>query len=226
MKKLRAFSCFDIIGPVMVGPSSSHTAGAVRLGRLARAIAGGLPKKVEVLLHGSFVQTYRGHGTDLALIGGLLGFDTDDVRIRDSFTIAEEQGLTFRLIPTNLGEEFHPNTVKFLITTFSGEIMSVTGASIGGGNVVITHINDDEIELKGDLPALITTHRDIPGVISQVSSILAKHEINIAFMKVFRKEKRKLAHMVVETDEKVEKNVLAEILQIESIEKVLAIDPV
>ncbi|NLT95583.1 MAG: L-serine ammonia-lyase, iron-sulfur-dependent, subunit beta [Clostridia bacterium] len=223
---MRNFSCFDILGPVMVGPSSSHTAGAVRLGRLARAIAGGLPKEVKILLHGSFSQTYRGHGTDLALIGGLLGFETDDVRIRDSFEIAKQQGLIFQLVPTNLGEGFHPNSVKFLITTVDGEKLSITGASVGGGNVVITHINDDEIELKGDLPALITTHRDIPGVISQVCGILAGHNINIAFMRVFRKEKRKLAHMVVETDEKVEPDVLEEILKIETVENVRAIEPV
>lgn len=210
----------------MVGPSSSHTAGAVRLGRLARAMAGGQPKKVDIHLHGSFSQTYRGHGTDLALVGGLLGFDTDNVRIRDSFAIAAKEGLKFRFFPTNLGEGFHPNTVKFLLTTEDGQQLSITGASIGGGNVVVTHINDDEIELKGDLPALITTHRDVPGVISQVSKVLAENKINIAFMRVFRKEKRKLAHMVVETDERVDPNVLAEILKIEAIENVRAIEPV
>jgi L-serine dehydratase len=223
---MRNYSCFDILGPVMVGPSSSHTAGAVRLGRLARAIAGGLPKEVDILLHGSFSETYRGHGTDLALIGGLLGFDTDDVRIRDSFILAEQEGLKFQLVPTNLGEGYHPNSVKFLITTADGEKLSITGASIGGGNVIVTHINEADIELKGDLPALITTHRDIPGVISQVSGILADHRINVAFMRVFRKEKRKLAHMVVETDEKVPPSVLEEILKIETIENVRAIEPV
>jgi len=223
---LREYSCFDILGPVMVGPSSSHTAGAVRLGRLARAISGGLPQEVEILLHGSFSQTYRGHGTDLALIGGLLGFNTDDVRIRDSFAIAREKGLKFRLVPTHLGEGFHPNTVKFIITAGDAEKLSVTGASVGGGNVVVTHINDNEIEIKGDLPTLITTHHDIPGVISKVSGVLAEHKINIAFMRVFRKEKRKLAHMVVETDEKVAAEVIEEILKLEPIVNVRSIEQV
>lgn len=222
---MREYSCFDILGPVMVGPSSSHTAGAVRLGRLAKAIAGGVPKDVEILLHGSFSETYRGHGTDLALIGGLLGFNTDDVRIRNSFTIAEEQGLKFRLVPTNLGEEYHPNTVKFLITTSENEKLSITGASVGGGNIVITHINDNEIELKGDLPTIITTHQDIPGVISRVSAVLAEYKINIAFMRVFRKEKRKLANMVLETDEKVPEKAITEILQLEPIVNVRFIEP-
>jgi len=223
---LREYSCFEILGPVMVGPSSSHTAGAVRLGRLARAIAGGLPKEVEILLHGSFSQTYRGHGTDLALIGGLLGFNTDDVRIRNSFNIAGESGLKFQLTPIHLGEGYHPNTVKFLITTIDDEKLSVTGASVGGGNVVVTHINDNEIEIKGDLPTLITTHHDIPGVISRVSGVLAEYKINIAFMRVFRKEKRKLAHMVVETDEKVAPLVIEEILKLEPIVSVRAIEQV
>ena len=110
---------------------------------------------MDILVHGSFSETYRGHGTVLALIGGLLGFDTDDVRIRDSFILAEQEGLKFQLVPTNLGEGYHPNSVKFLITTADGEKLSITGASIGGGNVIVTHINEADIELKGDLPALI-----------------------------------------------------------------------
>ncbi|KJS80364.1 MAG: serine dehydratase [Peptococcaceae bacterium BICA1-8] len=223
---MREYSCFDILGPVMVGPSSSHTAGAVRLGRLARAIAGGVPKEAEIILHGSFSQTYRGHGTDLALIGGLLGFNTDDVRIRNSFAIANEKGLSFKFIPANLGEGFHPNTVRFFLISAEDEKLSITGASVGGGNVVITHINDNEIELKGDLPTLITTHHDIPGVISRVSGVLAEYKINIAFMRVFRKEKRKLAHMVVETDDKVNSAIINDILKLEPIVSVRSIEPV
>lgn len=209
----------------MVGPSSSHTAGAVRLGRLARAIAGGKLHKVEILLHGSFSETYRGHGTDLALIGGLLGFNTDDTRIRNSFALAKAEGIEFSFTPEYLGDEFHPNTVKFLLVTTENENLSVIGASIGGGNVIITHINDNEIELKGDLPAVITTHHDIPGVVSWVSGILAEHSINIAFMRVFRKEKRKIAHMVVETDEKVASHVIEEILKLDAVINVRSIEP-
>lgn len=222
---MRDYSCFDILGPVMVGPSSSHTAGAVRLGRLARSIAGGLPQRVEIFLHGSFAQTYRGHGTDLALIGGLLNFNTDDTRIRNSFAIAKELGLDFKFTPTDLGDGFHPNTVKFLLLTGENEKISITGASIGGGNVVITEINGYPIELKGDLPTIITTHQDIPGVISKVSRVLADNKINIAFMRVFRKEKHKLAQMIVETDERVSQEVRENILNLESIVNVRVIEP-
>ncbi|MFZ5946065.1 MAG: L-serine ammonia-lyase, iron-sulfur-dependent subunit beta [Bacillota bacterium] len=222
---MRDYSCFDILGPVMVGPSSSHTAGAVRLGRLARSIIGDVPEEVEILLHGSFGQTYRGHGTDLALIGGLLGFNTDDVRIRDSFALAAEAGLKYKFTPVNLGEGYHPNTVRFVLQTKNKETVSIDGASIGGGSVIITAINDHQIELKGDLPAVITTHQDIPGVISKVSGVLAAARINIAFMRVFRKEKRKLAHMIVETDDRVAPQVIGEILKLEPIVDVRFIEP-
>lgn len=210
----------------MVGPSSSHTAGAVRLGRLARSIIGGLPKKVEIFLHGSFAQTYRGHGTDLALIGGLLGLNTADPQISNSFTKAKEEGLDFKFIPTDLGEEVHPNTVKFIITNRADEELTIMGSSIGGGSVVITQLNGNEIELKGDLPTIITTHHDIPGVISRVSQILANYKINIAFMRVFRKEKRKLANMIVETDENVQAEIIKEILALEPVVNVSFIEPV
>jgi L-serine dehydratase len=209
----------------MVGPSSSHTAGAVRLGRLARSIIGSLPEEVEILLHGSFAQTFRGHGTDLALIGGLLGFNTDDVRIRDSFSFAQSVGLKFRFISTDLGDGFHPNTVKFIVFTKNQEKLTITGSSIGGGNVVITEINGYEIKLKGDLPTIITTHQDVPGVISRVSGVLANYKINIAFMRVFRKEKRKLAQMIVETDEQVPQEIIEEILKLEPIVNVRFIEP-
>ena len=117
------YSCFDIIGPVMVGPSSSHTAGAVRLGRLARAIADGQPKSVQIILHGSFAKTYRGHGTDLAILAGLLGLETDDIRIRDSYRLAEEAGLDFTITTADLGEDYHANTVKFvMVNQFDYEI--------------------------------------------------------------------------------------------------------
>ena len=130
------YSCFDIIGPVMVGPSSSHTAGAVRLGRLARAIADGLPKSVQIILHGSFAKTYRGHGTDLAILAGLLGMETDDIRIRDSYRLAEEAGLDFTITTADLGEQYHANTVKFvMVNQFDYEITMI-GCSVGGGKII------------------------------------------------------------------------------------------
>ncbi|SMB89740.1 L-serine ammonia-lyase [Desulfonispora thiosulfatigenes DSM 11270] len=220
------YGCFDIIGPIMVGPSSSHTAGAVRLGRMAREIAGELPKEVKLMLYGSFAETYKGHGTDLALISGLLGFDTFDERIRSSFTLAKEQGLRFSFITGEKEERFHPNTVKFMITTHAGENLTVIGSSIGGGSVEITEINGHPLRIKGDFPTLITFHNDIPGVISKVSECLARYDINIAFMEVFRKEKRKTATMVVETDEYIPNEAMQEILKIEPISHVRFVQPV
>lgn len=220
------YSCFDIIGPVMVGPSSSHTAGAVRLGLLAKEIAGGVPQKVELYLHGSFAKTYQGHGTDLALIGGLLGFNTDDVRIRDSFSYAEKAGMYFKFIPTDLGENYHPNTVKFIIQNRNNEEITIIGSSVGGGNVAIKEINDYALHLTGELPALLTFHNDIPGVIAQVTAILAKYKINVAFMEVFRKEKRKIATMVLETDEIISQESLEQIRNLEAIIQARIVQPV
>ena len=223
---MREYSVFDILGPVMVGPSSSHTAGASRLALLARSVAGGTPQEVQIILHGSFAETYQGHGSDLALLGGLLGLGPDDVAIKDAYNLAQEAGLKYTFTPINLGESYHPNTVKFIIKTANNEKITVTGASIGGGNVLITEINDFSVELKGDLPTLISNHYDVPGVIAQVSLILAQHEINIAFMRVFRKEKRKIATMVLETDELVPQSVLDEILQVEQVVDVRFVEPI
>lgn len=223
---MREYSVFDILGPIMVGPSSSHTAGASRLALLARLVAGGTPEEVEIFLHGSFAETYQGHGSDLALLGGLLGLGPDNIAIKDAYNLAEKAGLKHTFTPCNLGEKFHPNTVKFVMKNIQGETITVTGASIGGGNVLITEINDFSVELKGDLPTLISNHYDMPGVIAKVSLILAQHDINIAFMRVFRKEKRKIATMVLETDELIPQSVLEEILQVEQVVDVRFVEPI
>ena len=205
------YSCFDIIGPVMVGPSSSHTAGAVRLGRFARAIAQELPQKVEILLHGSFAKTYKGHGTDLALLGGLLGLETDDVRIRDSIALAEKAGLKYTFTATDLGEEYHANTAKFIMKTMSGETKTVVGCSIGGGKVRITELDGFPVEIEGAYPTIIDTHLDQPGVIHKITGVLVDYQVNIAAMKVFRQEKHTVAYMIIETDQEVTEDALSEI---------------
>ena len=220
------YSCFDIIGPVMVGPSSSHTAGAVRLGRLARAIADGLPKSVQIILHGSFAKTYRGHGTDLAILAGLLGMETDNIRIRDSYRLAEEAGLDFTITTADLGEQYHANTVKFvMVNQFDYEITMI-GCSVGGGKVMITELNDFPVEIEGRLPAIINTHLDQPGVIHAITGILARYQVNIAYMKVFRKEKRTTAYMVIETDEYVPQEAMDELVALKVIVDVKFIAPV
>ena len=216
---------FDILGPIMVGPSSSHTAGAARLAKVARAIAGGKVKKVTFLLHGSFGKTYKGHGTDRALVAGILGMEPSDIRLRDSLKIAENEGLEVIFKEEDLGDA-HPNTVKFLIETDDGRESEIVGSSIGGGSIAIKEVNGNKVKFSGDYPTLIISHMDVPGVISKVTSILYYEGINIAYMKVFRSQKGREATMIFETDAKIGKTVIDEIESIEYISKVININPV
>ena len=134
---MREYSVFDILGPIMIGPSSSHTAGAARLGKEARNIVGDDFKAIKFYLHGSFAETYKGHGTDRALVAGALGMEPDDERLRDALNIAKEKGIDIEFIPTDLGEDKHPNTVKMIFTKNDGSEVEVLGSSIGGGNIQI-----------------------------------------------------------------------------------------
>lgn len=192
-------SIFDIIGPVMIGPSSSHTAGAARLGKMARCIFGSVPKKVEMTLYGSFAKTYKGHGTDRALLGGLLGFKEDDKRIRDGKELADEASLDYTFIesPLDIG---HPNVVKFDLYGEKERHMSVVGRSIGGGQIMITEVDGNDMSITGDEFTLVVFHEDKPGAISLISQALSESDINIASMRVFRKGKYKDAVMVITTD--------------------------
>ncbi|WP_378952898.1 L-serine ammonia-lyase, iron-sulfur-dependent subunit beta [Pelosinus sp. sgz500959] len=195
---------FDVIGPVMIGPSSSHTAGAVRLGNLALAILGEPVQEAVIGLHGSFAQTYRGHGTDLALVAGLQGWATDDARIPKAFEAVEQAGIKISFKIINLGDLAHPNSVNFSLIGISGNHCKVTGVSIGGGRVCITNIDDFPVDFNGEFPAILTMHHDRPGAISLVTSVLSTHGVNVAQMKVFRKQKGGLAAMIVETDQPVD----------------------
>ena len=192
-------SIFDIIGPVMIGPSSSHTAGAARLGKMARCICGSVPKKVEMTLYGSFAKTYKGHGTDRALLGGLLGFKEDDKRIRNGKELADEASLDYTFIesPLDIG---HPNVVKFDLYGEKERHMSVVGRSIGGGQIMITEVDGNDMSITGDEFTLVVFHEDKPGAISLISQALSESDINIASMRVFRKGKYKDAVMVITTD--------------------------
>jgi len=214
---------FDVIGPVMIGPSSSHTAGAVRLGDLARAILGEPVKEAVIGLHGSFAQTYRGHGTDFALAAGLQGWATDDARIPKSFEAIHEAEIIITFEAINLGDLAHPNSVKFWLTGINGNTCKVVGASIGGGRVLITNIDDFPVEFSGEFPALLTMHNDRPGAIALVTSILSTHGVNVAQMKVFRKQKGGLAVMIVETDQpvnNVEVEAISKLPHIESVRRI------
>ncbi len=193
-------SLFDIMGPIMIGPSSSHTAGAARLGKMAYKLAGGDIKDVKMYLHGSFAATYRGHGTDKALLAGLLNLNPSDERLRHSFELAAKKGIHYEFIPTNLGENVHPNTVKFVITNSAGETHEITGSSIGGGQVVISDIDGMEVNFTGERPILVTHHKDEPGVISNITFILYEMGINIGNMRVSRSREDHTAHMYIEMD--------------------------
>lgn len=222
---MRDFGVFDILGPIMIGPSSSHTAGAARLAKIASIIAGGNIKKVEFLLHGSFAQTYKGHGTDKALVAGILNMDPWDDNLKRSFDLAAEKGIELKFIETDLGD-VHPNTVKFVITKDDGNTTKVTGSSIGGGNILVFNIDGQNVEFTGERPTILTQHKDLPGVISKISSILYDKNINIANMRVFRSGKGKMATMALETDSLISENVMKEIKDIEEIETVKFINPI
>ncbi len=209
---MQNYSLFDIIGPRMVGPSSSHTAGAAKLGYMAWRIARGDVAEAELTLYGSFATTGRGHGTDKALVAGILGLAPDDARLRYSMLLAQEAGVDVRVFFSE-EERDHPNTARIRLTGSDGRVTEVVGASIGGGNILITEINGMEMELSGEYPALIVRHTDMPGVINDVTSILAKEKINVAFMRVFRHARRADACMVIETDTPVPQRTQALILE-------------
>jgi L-serine dehydratase len=214
---------FDVIGPVMIGPSSSHTAGAVRLGNLARAILGEPVREAVIGLHGSFAQTYKGHGTDLALAAGIQGWATDDARIPKSFEAVHQAGITISFKIINLGDLAHPNSVEFWLTGTNGNTCKVVGASIGGGRVCISNIDDFPVEFSGEFPAILTMHDDRPGAIALVTSILSTNGVNVAQMRVFRKQKGGLAAMIVETDQPVDDaqvKVISTLPHIESVRRI------
>lgn len=193
----------DIIGPVMIGPSSSHTAGAVRLGLLAAGILGAAPVRAEIFLHGSFAETYKGHGTDMALLAGLMGWLPDDARIPEADRYAADAGLEYTFAKIDLGSLTHPNTVLFKLTAADGSYCEIIGSSIGGGQVQVNSIDGFPVELTGKLPAILTVHEDKRGIIALVTGVLANAGVNVATMRVFRSNKGGTASMVIECDENV-----------------------
>lgn len=215
---------FDVLGPIMIGPSSSHTAGAARLGKLAKIIVGNDIKKVEFMLHGSFSQTYKGHGTDRALVAGILGMEPDDARLRDSLDIAKDKHLEIIFTPADLGD-CHPNTVQFLIEDVKGVKWEITGASIGGGSVKITNVNGTHVTISGDYPTIIVTNLDIPGTLSKFSGLLYEANINIAFMQLVRKQKGQGATMTFELDHEVLNDVIEQLKQIKGVTRIIYIAP-
>jgi len=202
-------SVFDIIGPVMIGPSSSHTAGAARIGKAARNLLGAEPTWAKIHLYESFAKTYKGHGTDFALVGGLLGYETDDPRMNKSLDTAKEKGIKIEFIEDPSAVD-HPNTARLIIGNETEQI-ELIGTSIGGGKVEIKELNGFALRLSGTHPAILIMHNDRYGAIASVTKILAKHQINIGHMEVNRKDVGKEALMVIEVDQNVEDSVLKEL---------------
>ncbi len=190
---------FDVIGPVMIGPSSSHTAGAARIGRVVRLLLGETPRMADIGLYGSFAKTYQGHGTDRALVGGLMGMAVDDPRLRDSLTLAKDAGIRLDIHPITL-RGAHPNTAILRVTGESGRTVTVQAASIGGGEIMIQRIDGMEAGFSGHENTLVVTHRDVEGMIAKVAGEIAGSEINIATMRTFRSQQGGVGLMVIELD--------------------------
>ena len=200
---------YDILGPVMVGPSSSHTAGAVRIGLITRRLLGTAPVHAEISLSGSFAATGTGHGTDRALIAGLIGMQPDDIRIPDSFSFAAEAGLTFTFHKINL-KDAHPNTAILRVSSADGRTLEVQAASLGGGRILVNKLDGIRVNFTGDAPTLIVHNLDKPGCVADVTSLLSRNGVNIATMQLYRNYRGGYAVMVVETDQ----NIAAEALEL------------
>jgi L-serine dehydratase len=193
-------SLLDIIGPIMVGPSSSHTAGACRLGLLARALVGGTPQTARIELHGSFARTGEGHGTDKAIAGGLMGFRPDDERLRTALEIAEQEHLDYRFEKTTISDESHPNTVRMTVER-DGRTSVMTGSSLGAGRVVITEIDGYPVEVTGNFDTIVLVAEDVRGSVARIAGVLSDQGLNIATLRLTRKQRGGDAFMVIEIDE-------------------------
>ena len=210
---------FDIIGPVMVGPSSSHTAGAVRIGYVASRLLGEKPTEARILLHGSFLDTGKGHGTDRALVAGLLGMKPDDYKIADSLEIARQENIRIEFGEAKLAEA-HPNTAELILTGENGAVLDVVGESIGGGKINIAKIDGIDTNFSGECPTLIVHNLDQPGHVSEVTSMLAHKSVNIASMQLYRSHRGGRAVMVVECDQEIPRDGIDWLTHVEGVIKV------
>ncbi len=206
---MKELSVFEIIGPNMIGPSSSHTAGALKIARVAKKLGPKEIFKVTFALFGSFAKTYRGHGTDRALLAGILGMNQEDERIRNAFEIANETGLNYEFVITDDQHYKHPNTVEIIMEDTRANRLSITGSSIGGGSISIDKVNGIEVFFTGEYYTLFIVHEDMPGVMAHITECLSKYNINIAYLRAYRERKGKLASTIIEADEKICEDVLA-----------------
>lgn len=210
---------FDIIGPVMVGPSSSHTAGAVKIGQISRKLIGEEIRRADIYLHGSFLATGQGHGTDKALIAGLLGMAVDDPRIPDSFNMAAAKGMQFHFEGIHLVDA-HPNTVKMDLEGQSGRALQIVACSVGGGQIRICEIDGLTANFTGELPTLIVHNIDQPGHVTEVTSMLGHKSVNIAAMQLYRDSRGGNAVMVIECDQEIPHESIRWLEHLEGIKKV------
>lgn len=210
---------FDIIGPVMVGPSSSHTAGAVKIGYVAGKLLGEPISKAEILLYGSFLATGRGHGTQFAIVAGLLGMKPDDSRIPDSFKIAKSMGMELVFGEADIPDG-HPNSVLLILTGVNGRQLEITGQSIGGSVINIAKIDGLDANFSGDYPTLIVHNMDQPGHVAEVTSMLAHKSVNIAAMQLYRANRGGNAVMIIECDQEIPADSIKWLEHLEGVEKV------
>lgn len=216
-------SAFDILGPIMVGPSSSHTAGALRIASVARSFAPGLPEHVTFTLYNSFSRTYRGHGTDRALVAGLLGLATDDERVRDAFELAAEAGLAYDFVLGGDGEANHPNTVDITLR-LPDRTTTLRGESLGGGRVRISRVNGVPVQLTGDYPTLFVAHHDKTGALATLTAMVSAAGANIATMASFRQERGGTAYSIFELDSAVPEWIVEGLRHAESVLYATAIE--
>lgn len=215
---------FSVLGPVMIGPSSSHTAGVARLGKIARNILKGNPQKAEIEFMGSLASTFRGHGSDLAVIGGLLGMDSSDTRIPKSFELAEASGLTFSF-RTRERVKGHPNTLKISVSS-TEDLIEMIGSSRGGGNILVEKINGFDVNFRGVYPSIWILHYDRPGMVGWAASLLAKEEINIAEMSLKRSQPRGFASLILQCDSQVPAHIIEKMGERENVKSCRYIPPV
>ncbi len=214
---------FEILGPVMVGPSSSHTAGAVRIGLMTRKLLAERPVKAAIGMHGSFGATGRGHGTDRALIAGLLGMHPDDMRIPDSFLWAEKEGLSFSFETVQL-RDAHPNSVVIEVMGENGRNLTVQASSLGGGRIMVNRLDDIDVNCTCEMPTLIVHNMDQPGHVAEVTSMLSHKSVNIANMSLYRDKRGGRAVMVVETDQPIPEESIKWLEHLEGVLKVTYIN--
>lgn len=214
---------FDILGPVMVGPSSSHTAGAVRIGYISLMLLKDRPITASIMLHGSFATTGTGHGTDRALIAGLLGMKPDDIQIPDSFLLAEKAGLNYSFQTAQM-KNAHPNTALIKLTGAGGNRLSIQASSVGGGRIMVNKLDGIDVNFTGDKPTLIVHNIDQPGHVAEVTSLLSGQGINIATLQLYREKRGGRAVMVIEVDQPVPEASIERLEQREGIYKVIYVN--